>query len=1009
MVGQGIQSARLSRFRIFENVKDLWINEILYKVVTQTCRLSLQDRKETTLEELIDFCEEIREHVGANEVLQMLKGKFLIGQATESLPSFYINRKVSFQVDKIDAFLDGMFFMKYLAVVKFDRKVKKTQDEIRKCNINVVDVHDYLKSTQISNKPTIISTNEEFSKQLLQDVQKKSDNKSVVYLRISEYRGSLIISVEENQINCLSRPVNILCADSGVGKTTMLKKLRNDCDYKFWTIYVDLKTHNEFFKKKHDANELLNHLIEGNENSFSKRIRDVFRSKRKVYFYLDGLDEVEKCCVDNVLDSVKELSSEGFHVWICSRKNLKTKLEDRFDKVTVDMEEVEEEQQKLYIKHRLKEEYNDEQIENLISKIFNSSDIDNNCQVLGKALQLYIITQIFLDDKKQRQQMTEHAIVFTKMYDLFFRGRVKHNQDKEESKNSYLSLAEVDDILEKHELVAVHSVFGEEILKKLNLDMRRAQRVLNQIKTNKDILGIVTKVNDAGKAVFEHFTYGEYFAARFFANNFEKARLIREELFSDGLKNLMMILSVILAEDNPLHLAVIYRNLNQIEKYIEDKNVYDKAGRNPLHLATYFEPRCVDHKSCYVQLSEETKYLRNIGIFTKMMKFNHADRDKLFQWNALEYAFENKSLVSVEIILKTCEYSNNPLSQYIEKYMNNNISLYFCLTHGCKKLLSSFAEISERNKNVLKLLKFSIIEHTIRNCYFQEDETLRFVIDTLQHIDHFYVDSTNERGETALHLAAMYGKTYAVLMLLEKGASVNVVTKDGKTPLDLARERRYKKIASLLIEKTTGNLTEKLTSLDSFENDNELLSHLDATCENVKRIKLLIDQGGIVDTLTQICQIPLHIAEFNKNVDIAELLIEKGASVNAMDDVTPLHCAAQNGNSKAVEILIEKGASVNTVTKDEVTPLHCAAISGNLETAELLIEKGASVNALAKDDVTPLHCAAQNGNSKTAEILIEKGASVNSVTKDEVTPLHCAAISGNLETAELLIAERSIC
>jgi hypothetical protein len=154
--------------------------------------------------------------------------------------------------------------------------------------------------------------------------------------------------------------------------------------------------------------------------------------------------------------------------------------------------------------------------------------------------------------------MTEHAFVFTKMYDLIFRGRFKHNRDKEESKNPHLPLAEEEDILEKHELVAVHSVFGEEVLKKLNLDLRRAQRFLNQIKTNKAPLGIVTKMNDEGKAVFEHFTYGEYFAPRFLANNFEKARLVREELFSDRRKNLMMILSVILAEDNPLHLAVIY-------------------------------------------------------------------------------------------------------------------------------------------------------------------------------------------------------------------------------------------------------------------------------------------------------------------------------------------------------------------------------------------------------------------------------------------------------------------
>jgi hypothetical protein len=416
--------------------------------------------------------------------------------------------------------------------------VKNIQNEIRKRNINVVDVHDYLKSTQISNKPTIISTNEECSEQLLQDVSEKSDNKSVVYLRISKYYDFLIISIKENQIHRLTGPVNILCADPGMGKTTLLKKLRNECDSRFWTIDVDLKTHNEFFKTKHDVDELLNRLIEGNENNFSKHIRDVFRSKKKVYFFFDGLDEMENSCVDNVLDSVNELSCEGFHIWISSRKNLKTKLEDRFNKVAMDMEEIEEEQQKFYIRKRLKEEYNHEQIENLISKIFNNSDIDNNRQISGKVLQLYIITQNFLGDKELLQKMTEDTstFVFTKMYDWFFRGRIKHNRDKEESKNPQLFWGDVEDILEKYEHLAVHSVFSEEVFQKLNVDLRRAQRFLNEIKTNKDPFGIVTKVNDEGKAVFEHFTYGEYFAARFFSSNFDKARLIREELFSDDTR-----------------------------------------------------------------------------------------------------------------------------------------------------------------------------------------------------------------------------------------------------------------------------------------------------------------------------------------------------------------------------------------------------------------------------------------------------------------------------------------
>jgi hypothetical protein len=114
----------------------------------------------------------------------LLKGTFLIRQATKSVSSFYINRKVSFKVKRIDAFLDGTFFEEHLAIVKFDKGVKKIQNEIHKHNINIVDIHDYLKSTHISNESTIISTNEECSKQVLQDVVDKRDNKSVVYLRI---------------------------------------------------------------------------------------------------------------------------------------------------------------------------------------------------------------------------------------------------------------------------------------------------------------------------------------------------------------------------------------------------------------------------------------------------------------------------------------------------------------------------------------------------------------------------------------------------------------------------------------------------------------------------------------------------------------------------------------------------------------------------------------------------------------------------------------------------------
>jgi ankyrin repeat protein len=1006
LVGQGIESARLSRFRIFENVNDLRSNDQLYSEVTRTCRLSLQGRKETTLEVLIDSCKEICEHVGAKELLQMLiQGKILIGQATESrLPSFYINRKVCFKVEKIDAFLDNTFFENHLAVVKFDRKVGKIQREIRKRKIKVVNVHDYLK-TQISNEPTIILTNEECSEQLLQDVSEKGDNKSVVYLRISEDNDFLIVTIEENQIHCLTAPVNILCADPGMGKTTLLKNLRNECDSRFWTIDVDLKTHNEFFKTKHDVDELLNRLIEGNENNFSKHVRDVFRSKKKVYFYFDGLDEMENSCVVNVLDSVKELSSEGFYVWISSRKNLKTKLENRFSKVAMDMKEIEEEQQKFYISNRLKEEYNHEQIENLISKIFNNSDIDNNRQISGKVLQLYIITQNFLGNKEQHQKMTEDTstFVFTKMYEWSFRGRIKHNRDKEESKNRHLFPPDVEDKLEIYEYLAVHSVFSEEVLQKLKLDLRPAQRFLNHIKTYKDPFGIVTKVNKEGKAVFEHFTYGEYFAARFFSNNFDKARLIQEELFSGGHENLMMILNVILAADNPLHLAVIYRNVDQIEKHIENENVYDQAGRNPLHLATHLEPRFVDQKT-FLNVYNTRENLANIAILEKMVKFKYADCDKLFQLNALQYAFENGSFLSVEIIIKTCEHAKENLHQYTKKYINNDNFVDFCLRHGCKNLLSSIFESSEKSKNYIKENASIIIEKTVESCYFQEKETFRFVIDTLDDKYDFntmYYYSEYASKETALHLAARYRKTYAVQILIEKGASVDAVTTSKETPLHTASRLGNLETVELLIEKGA--------SVNALKTYNETPLHLAFKQSNLKIVSLLIEKGASVNALTTNNETPLHLASGFGNLETVELLIEKGASVNALktNKETPLHLALKHYNLKIVSLLIQKGASVNALTTNNETPLHLASKRGYSEIVALLIEKGASVNTLKTNNETPLHLAFKHNNSETVALLIEKGASVNALKTNNETPLHLASKRGDVKTVALLIEKRA--
>ena len=59
------------------------------------------------------------------------------------------------------------------------------------------------------------------------------------------------------------------------------------------------------------------------------------------------------------------------------------------------------------------------------------------------------------------------------------------------------------------------------------------------------------------------------------------------------------------------------------------------------------------------------------------------------------------------------------------------------------------------------------------------------------------------------------------------------------------------------------------------------------------------------------------------------------------------------------------------------TPLHFATFKGHKEIAELLIAKGADLNAKDKKGRTPLFGAAQDGQKEIAELLIAKGADVN--------------------------------
>lgn len=74
---------------------------------------------------------------------------------------------------------------------------------------------------------------------------------------------------------------------------------------------------------------------------------------------------------------------------------------------------------------------------------------------------------------------------------------------------------------------------------------------------------------------------------------------------------------------------------------------------------------------------------------------------------------------------------------------------------------------------------------------------------------------------------------------------------------------------------------------------------------------------------------------------------------------SPLHVAAKWGRVNLVKLLLENGAVIDCRTRDLLTPLHCAARSGHDLVVDLLLEKQAPIGAKTKNGLAPLHMSAQ--------------------------------------------------
>ncbi len=204
--------------------------------------------------------------------------------------------------------------------------------------------------------------------------------------------------------------------------------------------------------------------------------------------------------------------------------------------------------------------------------------------------------------------------------------------------------------------------------------------------------------------------------------------------------------------------------------------------------------------------------------------------------------------------------------------------------------------------------------------------------------------------------------------LIARGVDINARNNEGQTPL-------FKAIA-----------TERATSHNS---------------PPIELIKTLLEFKAD-PSIASLASTPLHHAVCWNALELAKILVAKGAKVNAKDqeDATPLFKVQ---SIEMLQLLLELQADLSITRKDGQTLLHCC--SNDLIPAFVRLK--VPIEAVDNNGFTPLAAAIHTENTDRCKILLENKANANGSFGNGDSYLNRAITRNYIPVTELLLQHRA--